>query len=101
MQERELRSRLQQIIDDIDTGRLAVPRTPGMMTRVGGKLCVAALGLGLCACPSKGPTGPTGPGPAPTVVPTAQPAYAVPAPEYMAPDPGTTVPYMAPDPGAM
>jgi hypothetical protein len=102
MQEQELRSQLRQIIDDIDAGRLAVPRPPGMMMRVGGTLCVAALGLGLCACPGKGPIGPTDPGPAPTVTSTPQPAYGVPAPEPgPTPDPGAVAEYMAPDPGTM
>ena len=100
MQEHELRATLRQIMEDIDAGRVVVPRPSGLGARLGSTLCVAALGLGLAACPGKGPTQPPGPGPTPTAEPTMRPAYGAPFPgPGPSPDPGATVEYMAPDPG--
>jgi len=112
MNERDMRRQLSHFIDDIDQGRLLLPRSQRLGAAIGTGLLAAAIGLGAggCSGSSTTTTAPTA-----TVDPGPQPEYAAPAPtdtvvdpvpEYAAPaptdtvvDPGPKPEYMAPDVG--
>ncbi len=104
MTDREMRAVLHQIIEDIDEGRLKLPRRSSRALPVGGSVLVAALGLGLVGCSGSKPTTVT-PAPTETVEPKPAPTETSttpsppPAPTETKPvDPGPTPDYMAPDP---
>jgi hypothetical protein len=91
----ELRATLRAVIEDIDSGRLCVPRPAPWGARLGAPLVAAALGLGLAACtsteqPAAGTTS------EPTVAPTLGPVGTAPVTNEPVAPPNTE--YMAPGP---
>ena len=101
MRESELRAKLQDIIAGIDCGRLSVHRPASRAAQLSGALLVATIGLGLAACPGKGPSSPGAAQPTssqPTATPTTAAdrgpvaAYESPAPEPTEVGPSPTAP---------
>ena len=93
MNYRDAQRLLQQVIADIDAGRLAVVPPPRTIRRtVGSSLMVAALGMGVGACDSATtPTADTAEPPVQDTAGTAVAVYAVDPPPTAEPQP-TVVP---------
>lgn len=111
MNEKEMRSLLRQVIEDLDAGRIQAPRgrLRALGRRLGPPLLAAGIGLGLAACEARaiGAEGDAGvrPDAVARVDATIAPAYGIPwlvdagpMPEYAEPflDAGPTLEYMAP-----
>lgn len=100
MTDHDLRKQLHQIIDDIDSGRLTLPRRRAPRLPVGSTVLVAALGLGLMGCGGNKP-GTTSPQPTTTgttTLPAPEPMYGAPEPPPdRNVDPDVMAEYMAPD----